>query len=59
MSGSTNYQTEAEINFLYNVYQYAINQQPEYADTVDVIIAGDMNADCSYVKEPTELWLYN
>ena len=51
--------TEIEIGALHTVYLDAIHRQPEYLDTVDVIIAGDMNADCTYVQDPYELWLYS
>lgn len=48
-SGSTDMTTENEINHLADVYTAALARHPEY---VDAIIAGDMNADCTYVKEP-------
>ena len=41
--------TEDEINHLEDVYNDALTRRPEYADA---IIAGDMNADCTYVYDP-------
>ena len=39
-----------------DVYNDALARQPDYADA---IIAGDMNADCTYVYNPTQdLTLY-
>ena len=55
VTGATNQDTEDEINHLFDVYQDAIVNEPDY---VDAIIAGDMNADCTYVKEPTNLEFY-
>ena len=48
-TGSGNMLTEDEINHLEDVYNDAISQYPEYQDG---IIAGDMNADCTYVADP-------
>ena len=56
-SGSTDMTTEDEINHLEDVYNDAIARRPDYADA---IIAGDMNADCTYVNEPeTTLNMYS
>ena len=43
--------TEDEINHLEDVYNEAVARQPDYTNG---IIAGDMNADCTYVYEPEE-----
>jgi len=55
VAGSTDMTTEDEINHLQQVYEDAIVRQPDYTDA---IIAGDMNADCTYVKTPEELTLF-
>jgi deoxyribonuclease-1-like protein len=56
-SGSTDMTTEDEINHLEDVYNDAIARRPDYADA---IIAGDMNADCTYVADPeTTLNMYS
>jgi hypothetical protein len=46
-SGSTDMLTEDEINALSKVYDQALTK---HADITNAIIAGDMNADCTYVK---------
>ena len=56
-SGSTDMTTEDEINHLEDVYNDAIQRHPDFSNG---IIAGDMNADCTYVYEPEELLnMYN
>merc|ERR1712062_717821 len=44
-SGGSSMLTEDEINHLEDVYNDAISQYPDFEDA---IIAGDMNADCTY-----------
>ena len=56
-SGSSDMTTEDEINHLEDVYNDAIARHPDY---VNGIIAGDMNADCTYVYQTEELLeMYN
>ena len=50
-TGSTDMVTEDEINNLEDVYNQAVERHPDY---VNGIIAGDMNADCTYVNKPEE-----
>ena len=47
--------TEDEIEKLKEVYEEARERHP---DVTNAIIAGDMNADSSYVKDPEALALY-
>jgi hypothetical protein len=47
--------TEQEINNLKLVFEMARDRHPEVKDC---IIAGDMNADLHYVKDPDALQLY-
>ena len=47
--------TEEEINNLKLVFEVARDRHPEVKDC---IIAGDMNADLHYVKDPEALQLY-
>jgi hypothetical protein len=47
--------TEQEINNLKLVFEMARDRHPEVKDC---IIAGDMNADLHYVKDPEALQLY-
>ena len=55
-SGVSDMTTEDEINHLQDVYNDAVSREPTFTDA---IIAGDMNADCTYVYNPTtDLTLY-
>ena len=55
-SGVTNMVTEDEINHLKDV---EVDLRSRHPTLDDVIIAGDFNADCDYVRDPQDLTLFS
>jgi len=55
VSGTSDMVTENEINHLKDVYNDGLTRHP---DVTSAIIAGDFNADCTYVADPTAMTLF-